>query len=60
MLRPGAIPEILAAVADTQEVTLGDRYGLMAAMLDESLSEEEARAIDRLLRAVVRARVRSV
>ncbi len=57
-LLPGAIPEIVASVADTGELAISDRYGLMAAVLNGSLSEEEMRAVDRLLRAVARGRVR--
>ncbi|WP_413165078.1 hypothetical protein ACL6C3_02580 [Capilliphycus salinus ALCB114379] len=56
-LLPGAINEIIASVADSRSLTQTDRYGLMAAMLDESLSEDERRSIDRLLRSVVRGRV---
>ncbi|MFP4296869.1 MAG: hypothetical protein ACLFT0_03310 [Spirulinaceae cyanobacterium] len=57
-LIPGAIAEMLASVSDTGMLTLGDRYGLLAATLDDSLSEEERRAVNRLLRAVVRGRVK--
>ncbi len=57
-LIPGAIAEMLASVSDTGSLTLGDRYGLLAATLDDSLSEEERRAVNRLLRAVVRGRVK--
>lgn len=56
-LIPGAIAEILASTADTGILTLSDRYGLMAAILDDTLAEQERRAIDRLLRAVVRGRL---
>ncbi|HLP88370.1 MAG TPA: hypothetical protein VK184_07250 [Nostocaceae cyanobacterium] len=57
-LIPGAISEIVATTADTGILTLGDRYGLMAAILDESLDEDEARTINRLLRAVVKGRIK--
>ncbi|WP_017303843.1 hypothetical protein [Spirulina subsalsa] len=56
-LLPGAISEILASVAETGRLTQGDRYGLLAATLDESLNEEERRAVNRLLRSVQRGRV---
>ncbi|MCW6036301.1 hypothetical protein K4A83_08450 [Spirulina subsalsa FACHB-351] len=56
-LLPGAISEILASVAETGRLTQGDRYGLLAATLDESLGEEERRAVNRLLRSVQRGRV---
>ena len=42
-LLPGAISEIIASVSDTGVLTLADRYGLMAATLDESLNDEEDR-----------------
>lgn len=57
-LIPGAIAEMLASVSDTGMLTLGDRYGLLAATLDDSLSEEERRAVNRLLRAVMRGKVK--
>lgn len=57
-LIPGAIAEMLASVSDTGMLTLNDRYGLLAATLDDSLSEEERRAVNRLLRAVMRGKVK--
>ncbi|WP_413161309.1 hypothetical protein ACL6C3_22505 [Capilliphycus salinus ALCB114379] len=59
-LLPGAINEIIASVTDHHCLTQADRYGLMAALLDESLDEEERRCIDRLLRSVARGRVKVV
>ncbi len=59
-LLPGAISEILASVAETGVLTLADRYGLMAAALDESLDEEDRSSLNRLLRAVLKGRVRVV
>ena len=40
-LLPGAISEILASVAESHRITIADRFGLMAAILEESLPEEE-------------------
>ncbi|MGB3535047.1 MAG: hypothetical protein WBA13_16235 [Microcoleaceae cyanobacterium] len=60
ILLPGAISEMLAAVADTHTITTADRYGLMAAILDDSLPEEDRRSIDRLLRSLRRGYVRVV
>ncbi len=57
MLIPGALGEILVSARTTGKLTILDRYGLKAAILDESLSEDEQRSIDRLLRAVVKGRV---
>jgi hypothetical protein len=59
-LLPGAISEILASVTDTGVLTLADRYGLMAATLDESLNDEDRCCVNRLLRAVLKGRVRMV
>lgn len=59
-LIPGSISEMLATVADTKVLTLADRYGLMAATLDDSLDEEDRRCVNRLLRSVLRGRVRIV
>ncbi|MEG4801086.1 hypothetical protein QUB63_28370 [Microcoleus sp. ARI1-B5] len=59
-LIPGAISEILASVTDTGSLTVADRYGLMAAVLDDSLPEEDRHSINRLLRSVLKGRVKMV
>lgn len=59
-LIPGAISEILASSSETGTLTLADRYGLLAAILDESLAEEERHAVNRLLFAVRKGRVKVV
>lgn len=59
-LLPGAVAEILASATETGVITQADRYGLMAALLDESLNEEEARAVNRLLRFIAKGRVQVV
>lgn len=56
-LLPGAIPEMLVSIADTGRITLLDRYGLMAASLNESLNEEDRRAVNRILRGIVKGRI---
>lgn len=56
-LLPGAISEMLASTSETGKLTLTDRYGLMAAIMDDSLNEEERRSVNRLVRAVLRGRV---
>lgn len=55
-LLPSAIADLTAQVAQSRQITLADRYGLMAAILSDSLQAEERDAIDRLLRAVCRGR----
>ena len=59
-LIPGAISELFAQASNSGYITRADQYGLMAAMLDESLTEEERAAIDRLLRALYRGRMKVV
>lgn len=59
-LLPSAISELFAQVTATGVLTLADRYGLMAALLDESISEEERSCIDRLLYALRKGRVQVV
>lgn len=56
-LIPGAIAEMLMTVSTTGRLTLCDRYGLLAACLDDSLQEDERQAVNRLLRSVKRGRV---
>jgi hypothetical protein len=56
-LLPLAISEMMADAASTGQLSLADRYGLMAAILNDSLNEEERAAVDRLLRAVSRGRL---
>jgi len=56
-LLPNAISELFAQVSASGRLTLADRNGLMAAMLDESLEEEQRSAIDRLIRALCKGRI---
>lgn len=46
-----ALPELFAEVSYTGQVTVADRYGLMAAVLADSLNEEERESLDRILHA---------
>ncbi len=59
-LLPGAVSEMLVSVSETGVITIADRYGLLAATLEESLEEEEQQAINRLLRAVTKGRFKMV
>lgn len=59
-LLPGSIPEMLATVSQTKVINKTDQYGLQAAVLEESLSEDEVRAINRILRSIKRGRIRVV
>ncbi|MDX2214032.1 MAG: hypothetical protein SFY66_12160 [Oculatellaceae cyanobacterium bins.114] len=59
-LLQSALAELFAQVSLSGQVTVADQYGLLAALLDESLSPDELGAIDRILHAVSRNRVRIV
>jgi hypothetical protein len=59
-LLQSALSELFAQVSYTGQLTLADRYGLLAALLDESLGDEEKRSIDRILHALCKGRVRVV
>ncbi|AFY66465.1 hypothetical protein [Geitlerinema sp. PCC 7407] len=56
-LIPGAVAELFAYASLTGNLTLADRYGLLAALLSDSLTDEEQASIDRLLYAIYRHRV---
>jgi len=60
ILLPGALADLFAQVSQTGRITLADRYGLMAAILDDSLAEEERASIDRLLYATRLGRMQLV
>ncbi|MCC3415155.1 MAG: hypothetical protein JGK24_29660 [Microcoleus sp. PH2017_29_MFU_D_A] len=48
------------SVTDTGSLTVADRYGLMAAVLDDSLDEQDRHSINRLLRSVLKGKVKIV
>lgn len=60
LLLPGALSDLFAQVSFSGYLTKADRYGLMAALLEENLGVEERSVIDRLLRAVRRGRLTMV
>lgn len=51
-LLPNGISELYAQVSNSGQLTLADRYGLMAAVLDESLDEEERMAVNRIIYSI--------
>jgi hypothetical protein len=59
-LLQSALGDLFAQANDIGYITLADRYGLMAAIFDESLTEEERCSVDRLLRAIRRGRIKIV
>jgi len=59
-LLPSALGDLFANANATGYITLADRYGLMAAIFDESLPEDEKRSVDRLLRAISKGRIKII
>lgn len=55
-----ALAELFVQASLSGQITLADRYGLMAALLADSLTDEERFAIDRLLYAICKGRVKVV
>lgn len=60
ILLPGAMAELFAQVSWSGQVTLADRYGLMAAFLGDNIDEEERDAIDRIIHGFYRGRMKIV
>lgn len=59
-LLPSALSELFAQVSSSGKITLADRYGILAALLSDDISEEEQCTIDRLLHAFKQHRVQVV
>ncbi|MGB5961139.1 MAG: hypothetical protein WBG73_10810 [Coleofasciculaceae cyanobacterium] len=59
-LLPGAISDLFAESSNSNQITLADRYGLLAALLEETISEEERASIDRMLYSLHRRKMRVV
>ncbi len=57
ILLPTALAELFAQATHSGRLTVADRYGLMAALLEEELDSEEISVIDRLLYAVRKGRI---
>jgi hypothetical protein len=55
---PGALSALFSQACLTKELTVADRYGLLAIILLGDLDEDDRRCIDRLLYAVRRGRVK--
>jgi hypothetical protein len=56
-LLPNALSELFAQAISSGCLTVGNHYKLRAALLDDSLSDDERAAIDRLLYAVRKGRI---
>ena len=59
-LLPGALADLFAEASSSSKITLADRYGLLAALLEDSLTEEERASIDRILYSLHRGRLKVV
>jgi hypothetical protein len=60
-LLPGALPELFAQVSESGRITVADRYGLLAAILnDDTISPEEKEALNRLIYATLKGRMHLV
>ncbi|CAD5983004.1 hypothetical protein PCC9214_05102 [Planktothrix tepida] len=55
-----ALSELFVKVNETGQITLADRYGLLAAIFDESLTEEELRSLSRIYRSIARKQIEVV
>ncbi len=53
-LIPGALAAMLADVIETGILTQNDRHGLRAAVMDESLPDDDRRTINRILQLAQR------
>ncbi|KAM3089939.1 hypothetical protein ACKFKG_31780 [Phormidesmis sp. 146-35] len=59
-LLPGAISELYADAASTGKLTIGDRYTIRTALVNDLLDPEEQGALDRLLYAFRKGNVQLV
>lgn len=57
---PCALSELFAQVTTSGKMTLADRYGILAVLLHEPVSEEELYCVDRLLYALRKGRVQVI
>lgn len=55
-----ALSELFVEIRETGQLTLADRYGLLAAVFDDNLSEEELRSLCRIYRAISKKQVQVV
>lgn len=59
-LLPGAISELFLQTATTQKLTVADRYGILAAICEESVSEDEMQALDRIFYGLRKGQIQVV
>ena len=51
---------LFANANSTGYITLADRYGLMAAIFDDSLAEDEKLSVNRLLGCICKGRIKVI
>ncbi len=59
-LLPFAISDMFVQVTESRSLSMTDRYGLMAAVLQETLTEDERGCVDRILRLICRKQLKTV
>lgn len=59
-LLPDAISELFVEVIETGQITLSDCQGLMAALFNSPLTEDEKNSVNRLLHSVRQGRLKVV
>ncbi|EKQ69758.1 hypothetical protein OsccyDRAFT_2403 [Leptolyngbyaceae cyanobacterium JSC-12] len=59
-LLPYAFSELFAQASTTRKLTLADRYGILAALCDNSMTSDEMQALDRLFYAIRKGYVQVV
>jgi len=59
-LLPNALPELFAQVSATGQLTQADRYGLLAAFLDQAIEPDQHRMIDRIFYGIRRGWIKLV
>ncbi|MDW8201994.1 MAG: hypothetical protein RML75_12430 [Cyanobacteriota bacterium SKYGB_h_bin112] len=59
-LLPTALSEMFLQVTKTKTISKADQYGMLTALLDDSVNEHDLQSIDRILYAVRRGRVQVV
>jgi hypothetical protein len=57
---PAALSELFAQTSSTGQLTLADRYGILATLLSTNATLEELHLIDRLLYGLRRGRIQVV
>ena len=57
---PTAVSELFVQATISGKITLADRYGLLAVLMDQSISDEDLHCINRMLYAVRKGRMQVV